>query len=245
MLTSRLVDTEEGISELVDSIANLPNDPPSLYLDVEGVDLSRHGTISIIQLLVLPENHVYLIDVHTLKDTAFSTPGKNNDHQTLKTILESSDIQKAIFDVRNDSDALYAHFRISLAGIQDIQLMELACRTFSRRLVNGLSKCIENDAMLTAQEKQTWKDVKDRGVKLFSPQHGGSYEVFNQRPLSYLVESYCVQDVQFLPRLWSIYTSRMTTQWRIKVETATRERIILSQSAAYRPKGPHRALGPW
>jgi hypothetical protein len=56
-----------------------------------------------------------------------STAGTNG--QTLKMIFESETIQKVFFDVRNDSDALYYHFGISLAGVHDIQVMEFAVRT--------------------------------------------------------------------------------------------------------------------
>lgn len=64
-------------------------------------------------------------------------------------VLESPDIQDFFFGVRNDSDALYSHFDISLARVQDIQLSENTVRSFDRRYVNGLAKCIENDATMT------------------------------------------------------------------------------------------------
>jgi exonuclease 3'-5' domain-containing protein 1 len=43
-----LVDICTAISDLIDIIADLPTDPPLLYLDLEGVQLSRHGSISIL-----------------------------------------------------------------------------------------------------------------------------------------------------------------------------------------------------
>ncbi|KAH8701215.1 ribonuclease H-like domain-containing protein, partial [Phaeosphaeriaceae sp. PMI808] len=130
---SSLIDTRAAVASLVDSISDLPKHPPSIYVDLEGVNLSRHGTISILQLFVLPANQTYLVDIHTLREAAFLTRATNG--KTLKAILESDDIPKAFFDVRNDSDALYSHFGISLAGICDIQLMELATRSFSKSSV--------------------------------------------------------------------------------------------------------------
>lgn len=57
-------ETENKLPEPVDSLVNLPNNnPPSLYLNLDGDDLPRHCTIPITQLLVAPQNHVYLIDV--------------------------------------------------------------------------------------------------------------------------------------------------------------------------------------
>src|SRR5436305_897650 len=67
------VNTCSAIADLVDSLVDLPANPPSLYFDLEGVNLSRQGTISILQLLVFPQKRIYLIDIHTLGSKAFST----------------------------------------------------------------------------------------------------------------------------------------------------------------------------
>ena len=242
-LTSHFIDSCDSLANLIDRLAKLPTEPPSLYIDLEGVRLSRHGTISILQIFVSLTNCTYLIDVHTLREKAFLTLGTNG--QTLKTILESNSIPKVPFDVRRDSDALYAHFGISLACIQDIQLMELATRTFSKRCVNGLSRCIESDAAMTPSEKQIWKLTKEKGLRLFSPDKGGSYEVFNIRPLAEDIMAYCIQDVKFMPGLWANYSSKLTPQWAGKVDKATEERVVLSHSESFNTKGRHMALGPW
>ncbi|KAI1906044.1 hypothetical protein LOZ65_006895 [Ophidiomyces ophidiicola] len=237
------VDSCDILKGVIDLLPDLPVNPPSLYLDLEGVDLSRNGTVSILQIFVLPENRTYLIDIHILGKKAFLTPGSNGD--TLKDILESSDIPKVFFDVRNDSDALYSHFDIHLSGVEDIQLMELATRTFSRRCVNGLSRCIERDGKLSFSEVRIWKSAKDKARKMFAPEHGGSYEVFNKRPISSEMKAYCIQDVQYMPRLWNIYYPKLTPSWAQKVKTETKNRVILSQSATFNGKGKHMALGPW
>lgn len=242
-LPSGLIDTRAAIASLVGSLSDLPNYPPSIYVDLEGVNLSRHGSISILQIYVRPTNKTYLVDVHTLKEEAFLTSASNG--QTLKGLLESSAISKAFFDIRNDSDALYSLFSIKVAGVCDIQLMELATRTFSKRCINGLAKCIERDLPMTKKERDDWKMTKDKGIRLFAPEHGGSYDVFNCRPLSDEVRKYCMQDVQFLPLLWLHYSSKLTQNWRRKVEDATNDRIKLSQSANFNGKGRHMALGPW
>jgi exonuclease 3'-5' domain-containing protein 1 len=237
-----LLDTAGGISALVDIIYGQPAKPPSLYIDLEGVNLSRHGSISILQIYLQPENRTYLVDIHTLGHTAFSTRGSNGS--TLKELLESESIPKVFFDVRNDSDALYSHFQIKLAGIQDLQLMELATRTFSKAHVNGLGRCIERDAPLSSSERVTWKLAKEKGLKLFAPERGGSYEVFNQRPVSDEIRLYCVQDVRFLPQLWNLYHSKMTQLWKDRVQEASRDRVRMSQSRDYIGKGQHMALAP-
>ncbi|RKU40449.1 hypothetical protein DL546_000504 [Coniochaeta pulveracea] len=239
---SGLIDTPTALSILVDILYEQPTTPPSLFIDLEGVNLSRHGTISILQIFVQPTNRAYLIDVRTLGAEAFSTPGATG--HTLKEILESDTIPKVFFDVRNDSDALYSLFEIHLACIQDLQLMELATRRFGRRCVNGLAKCIEHDAPMSSTEMLAWKATKEKGQRLFAPERGGSYEVFNERPLSEEIRLYCVQDVKILPRLWSLYDGRMTRTWRGRVREASKDRVALSQTPGFNGKGRHMALAP-
>ncbi|KAJ5292110.1 hypothetical protein N7478_001361 [Penicillium angulare] len=241
-LSPRIIDTTAAIGELVELLIDVPNNPPSIYVDLEGINLSRHGSISIMQIYLFPRNEVYLIYVHTLGQDAFSHPSTSG--ATLKGILEDESIQKALVDARNDSDALYAHFRVHLAGIQDIQLLELATRSGSRRFINGLARCIERDASLTRSEASAWKIIKDNGRRLFAPERGGSYEVFNSRPLSETIIKYCAQDVRILPKLWAFYNGKLGGRLRGKLEVATSDRINVCFQAEYTGVGRHMAESP-
>lgn len=252
---SGLIDSAAGIAGVVDTIASLPTSPaiPKLFLDLEGTNLARNGTIAILQIHIASAGptgeykggNTYLLDIHTLGALAFSTPGLTDSGRNLKGILEDATIPKVFFDVRNDSDALYALYQINLSGIHDLQLMELASRSFSRRCVNGLTKCIERDLSMSFTERQTCMAVKEKGLKLFAPERGGSYAVFEARPMAEELVRYCVQDVRYLPRLWAIYETRLASAWRGKVAIATMDRIVLSQSVGFNGKGRHMALGPW
>ncbi|KAI1770809.1 ribonuclease H-like domain-containing protein [Hypoxylon cercidicola] len=242
MTDTDLIDTKEALSAVLDTLEGLPANPPSLYIDLEGVNLGRHGSISIFQLYVLPTSQTYLIDVQTLGFETFTTPGSHG--RTLKDILESKTIPKVVFDVRNDSDALFSHFQIRLQGIQDLQLMELARSTVRKPHVKGLSKCIERDLELDDNEVSAWKRIKEKGIRLFAPERGGSFEVFNARPLSDEIRLYCSYDVQFLPRLWAYYDRKLAPGLRDSVESATKDRVALSQATDYNGKGKHMALAP-
>jgi exonuclease 3'-5' domain-containing protein 1 len=73
------------------------------------------------------------------------------------------------FDVRNDSDALYAHYDIRLRGVEDVQLMENASRDgpiWKKRYLNSLPRCIKNDTVLDA-DSHHWEEVQQKGKKLF------------------------------------------------------------------------------
>ncbi|KAG9247658.1 hypothetical protein BJ878DRAFT_402216, partial [Calycina marina] len=121
-----IIDSEADLLPLLDSVSNLPVDHPLLYLDLEGINLGRHGSISILSLHIASTKTTFLIDIHSLGRAAFATA--NNSGISMKSILESSIVPKVVFDIRNGSDALFSLFQIPVDGIKDLQLMELAHR---------------------------------------------------------------------------------------------------------------------
>lgn len=239
-----LVSSEAGIKALLDVIRAIPAGVPSLFLDLEGVNLCRHGTISLISIFVKPEDCVYLVDVHTLQSAAFTTA--TSDGTTLKSVLESPDITKVFFDVRNDSDALYHHFGVRLLGVEDVQLMENASRLQSRRrFLNGLARCISRDAPISWEEREEWNEIKQQGVDLFNPDRGGSYEVFNERPLTTEIKDYCVNDVRFLPQLRDKYLGMVCDYFKRSITAQTERRVRHSQHPLYDPHSEDKKYGPW
>lgn len=114
-----VVDCATALSDMINVLVSLPTEPPSLYVDLEGINLLRQGTISILQFYVLPKDHTYLVDIYRLKESAFSTTRKNSE-SCLKAILEAENILKVLFNLRNDLDALFYHFKINLLGVDDL-----------------------------------------------------------------------------------------------------------------------------
>ncbi|KAH7386051.1 exonuclease [Pyrenochaeta sp. MPI-SDFR-AT-0127] len=225
IITHVLVDTESSVIALIDILQTLPKHSPCLYVDLEGVRLSRLGRISIITVFAQPQNCVYLVDVHKLQAAAFNTATANGT--TLKSVFESPDISKVFFGLH-------------------IQLMENAARpTYQRRNVNGLDRCIAYDAPITPIQRRDWKLAKDKGRQLFLPTNNGSYEVFNQRPLSPDIVQYCIIDVQFLPSLRNLYWERLNSIWKAKVAEETIKRVQESQSPHYQPNAENKKFGPW
>ena len=188
-------------------------------------------------------NQVYLLDIFVLGKKAFNTPGQSG--KDLRAVLQSESIPKVFFDVRNDADALFAHFRVSMAGVADVQLMEVAARRWSKLLLAGLGKCIEQDAKLKGEELEQWKATKETGLSLFAPERGGSYDVFDHRPLSEDIKAYCAQDVTYLPVLWHIYTKNLNASWAAKARKETRARLEKSKDASYDPHSKDKAFSPW
>jgi exonuclease 3'-5' domain-containing protein 1 len=240
--SSIMVDTSVALRSLVDTLMSLEKSSGSIYMDLEGVKLSRLGSISLIQILVPSSEQAFILDVHTLGKTAFDTLG--SEGKSLKDALESDSIKKYLFDVRNDSDALFALFGVRLAGAVDIQLLELASRTGDKHVVCGLAKCIEQEQALPLRALEQWQSTKKEVVKTFDPKLGGSYEVFNARPLPQVLIEYCVGDVEFLPLLSTIYQSRLDSPWLERVQIETEKRLEESRSPSYQPHGKQKRLGP-
>lgn len=246
-MKTEAVDSIPSLLALLGKLKTLPATPPSIYLDLEGINLGRDGSISIISLYVAPFKHTYLIDVYRLSDATFSTTDISGT--SLKSILEAPHIPKVIFDVRSDSDALFSLHQISISGVKDLQLMELACRLGSRDFVFGLAKCIENHSPVPASTKAAWRRTKDRVSQMFDPKNGGRYEILNERPLRLEIVQNCQGDVSLLPGLYKVYSSKLAPPneafWRAKLDTATTERIKLSQSSNYVGQAKSNACGPW
>ena len=99
-----LINNFSLLKTFLDGLNDISGEPLTLYIDLEGNNLSRHGTLSLVTILIEPREKVYLIDVTKLGRDAFDTVGL--DGRSVRNILEARDIIKVFFDIRNDSDAL-------------------------------------------------------------------------------------------------------------------------------------------
>ena len=144
-----VIDRLEDVPQMVDTIvketllSGTGDQSPSIYVDCEGENLGRDGTLTHINLYLPKQNEAFILDVDITGDTALRIAGKRNQRD-LASILKDSDIKKAIFDVRSDSDALFAHHNIVLDGIVDLQLIESAtCKSKkTAQRLSSLSACI-------------------------------------------------------------------------------------------------------
>jgi exonuclease 3'-5' domain-containing protein 1 len=190
-----IVDSIPILILLLDKLVDIPVEPLSLNFDLEGINLGRHGSISVVSLYLRPLETVYLVHIYILGSAAFST---THSRVSLKGILESATIPKVFFDIVNDSDALFINYQISVEGINDLQLMVLATRNYSRTYVAGPARCIEQDSNMSSEVKVEWRRAKESAGRRFKPEEGGKYEVFNNHPLKPDIIQYCAWDVALL-----------------------------------------------
>ena len=130
-------DTPALVADLVDCImeeeGKAAPDPAIISMDCEGVDLGRNGSLTLVQFYIPAAEKVYIVDVQTLGHKAFSIFVKRETEAVnLKMILESEETIKTLWDCRSDSDALKWHFDVTLQGIFDGQLAEIATRQRSK-----------------------------------------------------------------------------------------------------------------
>lgn len=239
-----VVDSATSLLPLLDNLTNLAVGLNLLYIDLNGVKLGPHDSVSIVSLHIATKKKLYLIDIHRLGKAAFST--SNSRATFLKTVLESPTMPKVIFDIRKNSGALFSHFQISVDGIKDLQLMEIAAREGSNDLV-GLVKCIEQDGSVAAQAE--WQSTQEGASQLYDPGKGGQYEIFNERPMRPEIVKYCATKVALLPGLYNTYNAKLNMPgeafWRFQVQKATKDWIKLSQSLGYDGRAETAASGPW
>ncbi|KAF8623361.1 hypothetical protein AX17_007439 [Amanita inopinata Kibby_2008] len=244
-----LVNTLELLHDCLADISPIPppNRPYYLAVDVEGVNLCRRGRISILQLQSSLSDVVWLVDVTVLGAQAFEEVDEQG--RSLRSVLQRPNIQKWFYDVRNDSDALYNLYGISLNNVYDLQLLELANRLSrgkNARFLRSLEKATEDYLIIN----RDWKAIKELGISLFVPARGGHYEILEKRPLDPRLVAYCEQDVSVLFDLAKALRTQMGMQgkdWELRVFVASTSRVALARNPRYRgdSNGPRKALAPW
>ena len=140
-LVDCLAETEKLLSKLI----KLHDSDKCLYLDFEGVDLCRKGTIAIGQLTYPAaagadsKSPIYLLDFIALPDILEI---KIDGNISLRNILEGDSYMKFIFDPRCDSDCIYhTKGKVHMKNVICLQLCEVAkdrAQGDERRFVNGL-----------------------------------------------------------------------------------------------------------
>ena len=131
-------------------------------------------------------------------------------------------------------------------GVYDLQILELAVRRSLKRptkYVHGLSRSMELYLTLPVG----WKAIKDTGIALFSPDKGGSYLVFEERPLDPRISLYCAQDVSLLFDLEAALKRSFGSwgkNWQGRIIAASTARVARARTSVYEGGGSRRALAP-
>lgn len=247
IFTSSLISTTRELREFLSSI------PPrsTLYVDLEGDNVCRHGTVSLITILIHQLQEIHIIDVLTLGYAAFTTVSDSGE--TLKAILEDPSITKCFWDVRNDADALWALYEVDLVGVMDIQLLENASRQTGRdkEYLAGRDMAISNDLNPGVGIMNVGRDPRPGSFWMPFQRYvveGDDIQDFPpilRRPLDKDTVLKCTRDVLHLRGLRDVYMKRISIAWLGKVRQESAKRIAEAHAGDYVPKSPLEAKGPW
>ncbi|KAK0721831.1 hypothetical protein B0T26DRAFT_749308 [Lasiosphaeria miniovina] len=142
-------------AELEEFLSSMPSSS-TLYLDLEGNRLSRHGTISLITILLHPQKTVKLIDVLSLGESAFTVT--SGDGRSLKSIFEDPSIPKCLWDN--------------------------ASRAGDKKYLHGLDKAIRFDLRLGFIELNSWIRSKNE-IKSLMPANIFAAQPLEARTIQY------------------------------------------------------------
>ncbi|EXJ62554.1 hypothetical protein A1O7_02992 [Cladophialophora yegresii CBS 114405] len=214
--------------------------PPSFYVNTEGHKLGRSGTLDLLEIHVLPLWETFIVDVFTLKHAAFDTSFGGN---SLRVLLQSPSVSKVFFDVRNDSDALFSHYKIILDGVVDLQLMEFFRGGRTGLSLRSLKRCIQRDGGLNSDQFRQWAQVKGE-VDHSSREAGLDDLPLHKRPLLANLLLYATGDVVHLPLLYRAYRQKLSKQAWGQVQSETEKGLRQSRQPEYDPhaRGKERGL---
>lgn len=224
-----------------------------LSVDCEGNRLGRNGSLDLVAVHGVCSKCVFIFDVYALGNRVFECG--------LRNILESSSIEKLMFDCRKDSDALYHLYNVGLNNVTDLQLMDVTCNRSNNKSkvsvpsrshpkywqilgqnldkLRGLGTCIES--VLGESNVAESKKVVQRQMQQ-------SDSLWRQRPLPEDLLSYCCEDVKNLHNLFIMFSSQNVNLKSIKAASqryVDYERSIPSDRLKYYQSShylPHNVL---
>lgn len=177
---------------------------PVLAVDLEGIDLGRHpGKACIMQVCGAgADDVVYLFDLIVLQEAGF-------ENGRLAELLEAPQVQKVFWDVRADCDALHHNHKVIVKNAYDLQVLYYLRFHPKSRGLPGLGKALAEygKTEISAAELARLEQVKREGKLLFAPERGGSYDVWECRPLCEELVHYCAADVQYLLKMKEMWGS--------------------------------------
>lgn len=196
----------------------------SVAMDIEGVDLCRDGKVCIIQIAASKEGKVYLFDIATLGKAAMDEGG-------LKALMENEAVEKLMYDCRADSDALFHTYGIKIKNLADVQVLYTRSQfSGNDKFLHGLAKALSESGVVSDKDLAKVDKLKSEGKKLFAPEKGGSYDVWETRPLSPALVAYCVVDVHYLFALKEKWVGSMADEALKEVGQQRMDKTIEAES---------------
>ena len=208
-IKTKIINTIKQIDDLIDWFilrhSSFESYQSIMYIDFENVNFCRENSIFILIFLIdinISIIRVCFINIYFLNSQTFNIIDIKK--KILKNIFQDEKIFKIFFDVRNDSNVLFAHFDITLQKMKNMQFMKSVSKKITnfKKYMNDLIKCIEQN-VLYDNDLTNWKQTKKNETRLFKFEFDDFYKIFKQRSIFNEIIFYCIDDVQYFSELWN------------------------------------------
>ena len=223
-----LVETSSRLRDMVQALSS----SDCMAIDSEGVDLGQPGgALSLLQIATRKGGSsalsIFVVDITLLDWRAFHhrVDPSDSSSPSLKSLLESQEVTKLIFDARSDASALSRQFNVRLRGCYDLQLAEVAVRQMKgpgASWLMGLDKAL--GACLPATPSMN-EDLMWGGQVSKTYHQSGKMQVWKERPLSEELLQYAVADVRYLHKLRDVLDKQLPSSIVQKVKSVSASRI--------------------
>lgn len=178
----QLIDTIEDVQAAVKHLKGCRR----IAVDLEGNDLGRDGTISILQISTYNKK-VFLFDITSLRHSAFDAG--------LRDLLTNEKVTKVFFDLRQDCDALYHHYEIMPTPVLDCQVALMNTpKLRESEYLTGYKKALAFSNLLSDEVSEEMQLIKEEGHDFFRT----VVNAWDIRPLPEFLLQYLVVDVVYL-----------------------------------------------
>lgn len=201
------ITSKNSLRAMIEQLASLPTDEPHIAIDLEASDLGHKSPLCTIQIRVSLNNETFIVDLMVLGSSAFDIRSGNH---SLRSILEDAKVKKLVFDVRQDSCALYGNMKIKLRGMLDLQIMYMLQHfTETPRFRKGLEKVIRAELkdIMTPEETTNWSNNKN--IKITD------YNVWQKRPIGLELMAYAAGDVLLLKKLYKKFWQNLDDEGKM------------------------------
>jgi hypothetical protein len=169
------IKNKKGLRYMLNNLAAIPEDERTFGVDLDFVLPDKHGAqaregvLCTMQINSYADDRRYLVDLLWMKDSKedlMSNFMAKDKKTSLKTILESVSYTKLMWDCRQDSDCLSAHFGVSMTGVIDVQLMKILVDGSNDRMKFGTRS--KTSFFTTERSSQSSKRTRSRRWSLAS-----------------------------------------------------------------------------
>jgi len=185
-----------------------------IYVDLEGINLSKTGSVTLIQVYIPKSDVILIYDLLQIDDLFVACP-------KLKAVFESTVIKKIFFDFRNDINALYFIYKIDVHFVDCVQvkyMAELFEKNIPSATLHGLVQVFANklpDFPELVEAKRNGRQFTDDQVV--------------ERPLQPEVLLYAAIDVYYLHQVDLMIKTTLSAQ----VKTYIQRRLDASKTAGF------------